>query len=130
MGFARLAILSSILFAGCALPEEPRQADAIAIVWGGVYGQTIDPPAIDWMVNCIGPNNEPGVMSGGVCVGGVFHGWHIDLPWVGNYHDSAFAHELLHAKQAKQGIYDYEHTLPEWTTLLPEANDLLTNQGL
>jgi hypothetical protein len=130
MDSVRFAIVCSLL-AACApqLHQEPRQAEALQTVWEA-YGQEKTPPDIIWQQDCLGPHGEPGVRDGGVCVGGMFEGWVITLPWTGSYSSSAFAHELLHAKQALQGVYDSGHTLPEWQTLLPLANQRLEEKGL
>jgi hypothetical protein len=123
--------IAIIALSSCTTPVAfPDQAQAIQIVWYTTYFQTVNPPTIDWYTDCAGPHDEPGVALNGTCVGGVFEGWNIALPWVGTYHESQLAHELLHAKQALEGVYDTDHVTPEWQTLLPLANINLINAEL
>lgn len=132
MGFVRLAIFCSVL-AGCSAPPVvmPGQDTANAIVWRSVYHQTHGLPVEHWDNNCLGPHGEQGLLYDGTCLGGTYGlGWEIDVAWTGKFSASAFAHELLHAKQALVGIYNYNHDDAEWMFELPAANAALMEAGL
>lgn len=130
----RVVGLCAVL-AGCvaqpALPEQPGQPEATALVWQQVFGATLAPPPVEWREDtCPGREQGPAaVVYGGACYAGLY------LPdgtalvaWRGTFSASAFAHELMHAWQYVRGIEDADHDREEWE-LVKEANGLLADAG-
>lgn len=138
----------ALLLASCAAlglttsKREPHPGldKAVPIVWAS-YGRTDKPPAITVIegkdLSCVDPNSgTPGfpvlLPSGWDCRNGyTVSPWACSVSWTGwPWSQTALAHELLHAAQARRGIVDPYHREPEWQTLVPAANDLLRAQGL
>jgi hypothetical protein len=130
----------------------PEQERLIQIVWYGVYGNTREPPVIQWRrqnsLNCqsTGPTqNNVGFFVdkwyGGpvsdYCVVGAY--WpslcmaQIALPDGVPYHQGAFAHEMWHATLDARGLdSDPYHKDPGFMIggIVDEANNILAAEGL
>lgn len=152
-----LVLLASLLI-GCGANYDriPGQDLATQLVWVDTYGQTGSPPPIEWVtqpgLNCApdGNGKNMGFYRGrwlydpemsGQCVAGVFWtGWFITqvaIPDGFKIHETAFAHELLHAAMDNANQYDPEHLDPAWGisegrgyNLLDLAQDKLKENGL
>jgi hypothetical protein len=133
-------ILVLLFLAGCTgYEKKPNQDRAVSIVWNGMYGETRDPPQIEWREDFCNPKypDIAGVSYEGVCYAGLTFDYYLSMvAWRGNFsgyglpRGMAFSHELLHAHQALDGIYDPNHLLPVWTTLVPAADKALADDGL
>jgi len=137
-------LLGALLLSGCVhfkksiaptgIQYLDNQAKAEQIVWYQYYKMTIKPPVIEWRNDKCPDHPDSGALiyQDGTCYYGLFYGnlWKIYLAWRGSFSKSAYAHELLHAYLNSKGIYDPDHTRPEWNTMIPEANKLLENAGL
>ena len=115
---------------GCGA-DRPGQIDAHRLVWSEVYAA--DPmgsaPPIEWREDECG-GALAGVRYDGQCYAGLY------LPndralvaWRGTFHESAFAHELMHALQYLHGVEDPAHLRPEWSAVA-KANEKLLAAGL
>jgi hypothetical protein len=130
------------LLAGCSVGDPiplPGQAEAVALIWTGVYGETREPPPIYWRRDiCGAPNgNYPPLpwcsfyTPQGIHVAGAQYDspWHLEIgaPYGdgGRISNTSLAHELLHAS-----IGDGDHLRPEWGDLLDEASAQLVAHGL
>lgn len=119
---------------------KPRQAEAMDLVWFGVYTKNIDPPLVNWVEG--GRLNCPGGMSfmstDGTCAFGEFTDWNytIHVAWLPGqkFSDVSFAHELCHAKAwAETSDSDGGHTGPCFVGLsshVAAAQDALLGAGL
>lgn len=132
-----------LFLAGCFSAEQvgrPRQAEAIELVWQAVYAETVAPPLIEWREDFCNPAHpeKAGVATDGLCLSGrTFSVDYCLIAWRGSFADSSFTHELMHARQLQDDIWDDTHSLPEWGQmfahprgLLDEAQDVLTQHGL
>lgn len=119
----RLALIL-MLMAGCGYYEQPRQAEAVTLVWS-LYPKSGDPPPIEWRDD--GCGELPAISAYGACLAGVYYpGDHAVVAWRGSYAASAFAHELMHANQWQRGTDDFAHSSPDWR-LVPLANEKLAS---
>lgn len=118
----------------------PGLTDAVSIVWAA-YGRTDRPPSIRVVegegLTCMDPeSNTPGfpvlLTTGWACKNGyTITPWVCSVSWSGwPWSQTALAHELFHAAQARHGIVDPQHKRPEWLDAVPAANDLLRARGL
>jgi hypothetical protein len=137
------ALLLVLLFAALALvggcdpsfPERAGQDEATRITWRATFGSTADPPGIDWReVDCTSTLGQLGITDRwtGGCVGGLFYQDPdvVEVPWLGSFHESAFAHELMHALQALRGVRDPDHLVREDWAKVAAANEALKAVGL
>lgn len=91
---------------------QPCQAQAVDLVWRGVYGRTDRPPDIWWVPraaqNCgtPKPNGARGFRNAeGICVGG--SSWRDGMNLVdydGTWQATGLAHEAIHVAQARDGL--------------------------
>lgn len=110
--------------------QKPRQAEAVALVWGVYPMVQASPPPIEWREDRCGDKTKAGVRYRGECYSGLyFPGGRAMIAWRGSYTVSAFAHELLHANQWGRGWEDPNHLSTEWG-LVQEANELLVMMGI
>jgi len=126
----RLASLAPLLaLAGCGFPTQPEQSRAEEVVWRGTFAAPDAPPPIEWRQDeCGGP--LAGARYEGQCYAGLYlRGDRALVAWRGSFHQSAYAHELMHALQWSRGIEDPQHLRPEWT-LVDAANRALDGDGL
>lgn len=118
------------------------QEDAIDIVWNQIFGMKGSPPKIIWVekpdltCNKNGSFWNPLSGSGDECVNGLFFPFAVMIAWPrgSKFSNTAFCHELLHARQwvLKQEV-DVGHTSPEWKDpngVLYEAIGRLKDSGL
>lgn len=137
--------LAFLLFLGCATVGEVRHMDgqeqAVYVIWKEVYGRNDRPPLIRWMTGkqlvCTDPTSgKPGFWipnSSGPweCREGLTMS---PLECMVAYHgettfsETALAHELMHVKQARELVFDSEHTRPEWS-LVAVANQAVLEAG-
>ncbi len=111
---------------------------AEAITWQA-YGRTDTPPTVRIVdadqLTCVDPNSGSAgfpvvLIDGCACREGyTVSPWSVSVAQRMPWSSSALPHELLHAAQARRGIVDPEHKLPEWTTDVPRARELLREQG-
>jgi hypothetical protein len=118
--------------------EMPCQQGAELVVWTDVYGRTDKPPAVRWVLeheqDCVDPTSGRGAFwfPGAGCHEGLtLSPYEVTVSWHdGDTYDfSAFAHELLHAAQWRQGIWDPQHVRPEWD-LVPAAKEALASSDI
>jgi hypothetical protein len=117
-----------------------RDAEAVDLVWRGVYGRTSEAPILYWLtgadLDCKGPSGTPGfAVWGAGCVAGVAHYQSVVVAWWPGLalHDTALAHELLHAALLHDSDDDPTHRRPElWDKggLLERANGALSAAGM
>lgn len=138
----RCVLVLVAVLGGCAQGDPapiPGQADAVRVIWNGVYGETKASPPIYWRRDsCSEPNGIYGVtpwctfMDGNERVAGLesgSNGYYVEVgaPSPGfTFSDTALAHELLHA--ALGG--DYDHTSPMWGYAVADAAAALKASGL
>lgn len=154
--FAVLWFMAGVMLVwcvGCAtggpLPT-PQLRDgseaAVHVVWVEVYGRADRPPVVHWVqgkdLSCTDPNsNLPGfpvpLMEHGEPTVECRNGLTLTpgacyVAWAGvtSFSETALAHELLHVLQLRKGIIDPNHDRPEWSTLVPAANEALVKAGL
>lgn len=122
---------------GCPEPDAGLR-DAQIIVWDETYQATCCPPEVEFVTEmCVTPSNStvlafPCPAAGGCCEG--LYDENTGLATVEQIpgqplHETAYAHELLHAAQWCRGVLDPGHTSDEWKTLLPAANQRLQAAG-
>ncbi len=146
----RWLILALLIATGCvATDPTPRhgQAEAIQLIWREAYGETTDPPVIEWVTtpNCRWgagtsiPDGWPGFLNGPQqCVTGVYYSSSDTVRLIPGdmFPDqqaisfSSFAHELMHAHQQRQGIDDTNHQRTGDWVRATSANKLLVDRGL
>jgi hypothetical protein len=129
--------LALALLAGCsaAPPADetpmPGQAQALAIVWQGAFQADQAPPPIAWSELRVDAGAATAVEYDGRIYSGVYTADGVAMvAWRGSFHASAFAHELMHAWQADQGIVDPLHQRREDWQRVDAANDALVQAGL
>jgi hypothetical protein len=129
--FAAGCILG-IAFAGCAWLgmrgqafQVPDEAQAVWITWHDVYHRNDRPPRIRWVtgdaLNCTQhPSGISGFKTAVGCRGGftlspleVSVALHPDEP----LSDTPLAHELMHALEAREGVFDPDHSTPQFRSL-------------
>ncbi len=115
----RLALLVTLL-TGCAagsFDRLPRQAEAEAIVWHGLYGEEGDAPSVEWF-------EDDGSTFGGCALAG----WKVrvmrsdsissenDGPWITRqFSGTRFAHEMMHIHTFNRtGDIDAAHWRGDW----------------
>lgn len=142
-------------YTGSVPPGEqlPGQAEATAIAWHQVYQQDDAPPPIAWyrddcpLKTLDGMWHHFGIRSE-CCDRGTYDDASgvisLGAPGEAETTDpaavhfefsrfisaSAFAHELMHARQARHGISDGDHLRREWFDIVPAANAALREAGL
>jgi hypothetical protein len=115
-----------------SFPQQPNQAQAAQIVWQQIFAAPAEPPLVEWHEDvCPGHQQGPAaVLWQEQCFAGLtLDGDLSRVAWRGSFSQSAFAHELLHALQARRGVFDPGHTLPDWANV-PIANHALEAAGL
>ena len=115
----------------------PGQAEALAVVWVQAF-QCVDapPPITWWTTSCpaaaggVKPGKPTAVYLDGKCYDGLSYGWGSDVAWRGSFSKSAFAHELMHDAQGREGIIDPNHQRSDDWAKVDVANAMLADQGL
>ena len=126
----------TLLAAGCGAqgPDEtpmPGQAQALAIVWSQTFGADAAPPPIAWSELHVDAGSATAVEYDGQIYAGVFTPDGVAMiAWRGTFHESAFAHELMHGLQADRGESDPGHKRDKDWKLVKKANDALEDAGL
>jgi len=134
-------MLIVLVLAGCGgapidLTPKPNQDHAVEIIWG-YLGAKSSLPEISWrpMTSC--PNGEPGLGfddGEGKCVAGLYNysGGFAIIMWMNtSFHETALAHELIHAWQFKdKGIADSTHSIVADWHQVPGINYNLQDFGL
>lgn len=119
-------------------PAREGQEVAAQIIWHDAYGREDAPPTIHWVegtaLNCT-VNDKAGFQTPVGCR----EGWTmtpvtVSVAWRPDdfFSTTALAHEMQHAKQARRGILDPDHTRPEWQQggEVEQANVRLQAQGM
>lgn len=135
---ARVALGLGLAFvaAGCGTPPSdeapmPGQDQAVAIVWRGAFGATQDPPPIAWSELHVDAGKATAVEYDGQIYSGIFTPDGVAMvAWRGSFHDSAFAHELMHALQAYENVDDPQHKRDKDWKQVKKANEALEDAGL
>ena len=117
-------------------PDETWQADATLVVWQITYGiHDEDAPDVVWFhttCDTMPVDGRTAINYKGMCYSGLF--WDRDylaeVAWRGNFATSAFAHELMHARQFLLGYSDPDHTVDADWALAEDAKDALIERGL
>lgn len=116
--------------------DRPGEKAAMAIVWVGTYERSEPPPQVlyveDADLNCTSPHGKRGIQLGAECVGGYTNSaQQIVLGWVSGmkFSTSGFAHELTHAAELLDGIWDPDHT-GGFHAHVADANARLAAAGL
>jgi hypothetical protein len=141
--FAALgALVALAMCSGCAAEDRDRQAEALDVVWRQAYERTDPPPPIVWVprdyLSCTDPvSGDPGFPVwiadvGFTCRGGLFIGLVVLAEDPAPLSALPFAHELLHAAQARDFAFDPKHEGPAWQPggKLERAVMLLEGAGL
>lgn len=131
---------------GCANPvgtfEFRRgQEQAVKTIWEDVFGETGDPPPIEWREpECKDWGNVPGVWSYNIATGQTFchRGFHwltggvvVVQEWAAKYSNWVdLTHELMHAhaEHALHGDCDPLHNRMDWSQVF-DAYHLLAEDG-
>jgi hypothetical protein len=113
------------------IADRPGLAEATAAVWSG-YGRQDAPPAVRVVegaeLSCTDPvSGKPGFpvllpsdsgMGAPVTAcreGFTFLPTEVMVAWTGQpWSRTSLAHELMHARQAREGVIDSHHRRPEW----------------
>jgi hypothetical protein len=135
---ARLAVGFGLALsaAGCGAqtPQEtpmPGQDQALAIVWRGAFNAAQDPPPVSWSELHVDGGSKTAVEYDGHVYSGIFTDDGVAMvAWRGSFHDSAFAHELMHALQSYEDVIDPDHKRDKDWKLVKKANDALEDAGL
>lgn len=138
---AWLSIL--LVFAGCSgcTPgfEVRGQAQAEAIVWYGIYGQTEAPPRVEWItegLTCADGRGFPSPRQD-VCVAGLY--WsdtnvaQVALPFPDMpIYATAYVHEFYHAALHRSGTPDPNHVTLGWQSggVVEKAQNALMENDL
>ena len=127
------AVITALAFvgAGCGGVPMPEgvEARALAIVWDTVYAAPESPPIVEWREDDCG-GVDPGVRYGSRCYAGLYlRNDRALVAFRGPIHQSAYAHELMHALQWYRGIEDPDHVRAEWS-LVARANEALASDGM
>lgn len=130
----RQLLITFLLLIGCNGPEpQPRQDEALQLVWVNTYGQHDAPPTIYWWkTNCpYSTKDKTAVVYNNSCYSGLtFSGDYIEVAWRGSFYRSAFAHELMHALQLRRGYEDPDHEIKADWELEGVANVSLMSNNL
>lgn len=132
----RLDVLLALLLSACdsigigagSIVQQPRQTEAVALVWHDVYGQDRRPPAVRWVegadLNCRRaewPIDQRGfLLAGSVCVAGFTWSWgevSVAIQPGDHFYQIGLAHEFLHAAKFGHGSPDAFHEGDEWLPL-------------
>lgn len=136
---------------GCATvgtgpaPQKPGLSEAVALVWN-FYGRTDPPPKVRVLegaaLSCTDPNSgaegfpvilgaEDGAPRVDCREGYTVLPTEVMVAWTGKkpWSQTAMAHELMHARQFREGIIDPKHERPEWQEVA-RANAKLEAAGL
>lgn len=122
---------------GSVTAEMPGQGVALQIVWAGEYGRRDAPPELRYVLEpnlpCLDPNSgRPGWKTLVGCREGYTpDAWHVSIAWHrgDRFSTTTFAHELLHAALAREGIVDPFHKSGVWG-MVDTANLKLEAAGL
>jgi len=131
-------IVAALGFAACSAPPEmPGQTEAVELVWKQAYGCTDQAPQLTWwMTSCpaaaggVHPGKPTAVYLDGKCYDGLSYVWGSDVAWRGSFSKSAFAHELMHDAQGREGITDPDHQRAADWAKVTVANSMLDAAGL
>lgn len=139
---ATLALLAVGFLQGCGRQPcvDQRAGECLAgdVVWVDTYGASDLPrPHVIWECDprCPGYPQACGFWSwwGDGCIGGTYFAVS-NTAYVNNYPEiwsTTFSHELLHALlNFRYGFSDRWHQRPEWSILVPLANQRLQDSGL
>lgn len=127
-------LISASFFTGCAVTKsrlrpstssdpKPRQDEAIELVWHKVFKMNGPPPIIIWVerhdLDCNNGNSFYNPLSRyeDRCVNGLFFPFAIMVAWPNKakFSDTAFVHELVHAKMwVTDKKVDMEHLDTVW----------------
>jgi hypothetical protein len=128
--------------------ERPGLREATAFIWGA-YGRKDAPPAVRVVegaeLSCTDPNSgKPGFSviledpsHAGRFISSCREGFtflptEVSVAWTGqSWSRTSLAHELMHARQAREGVIDSGHTRPEWKPggEVDQVNALLAETG-
>lgn len=141
-----VSCLAALLLASCATvapfiptptPVREGQEKAAWIIWRSFLRED-PPPTVRWVegagLNCT-INGGGGFQTPVGCRQGfTWTPFNVTVAWRDGdeFSTTAMAHEYEHAKQARQGIVDPEHTRPEWLPggEVDHANTALQAEGL
>lgn len=119
-------------------PAREGQEQAAWIVWHS-YGREDTPPAIRWVegakLSCTASTGRPGFATPVGCREGfTWTPFLCAVAWRQDdfFSTTALAHEMAHARDARIGILDPNHTRPEWQPggEVDRANGKLQEAGL
>lgn len=135
----------AVFLVGCGdnveFVTKPRQAEAVALVWGAQYGMATGAPSVYWVEgaeqNCM-DGNRPGFLTSSLgCRGGLArsNAGVIQVVWVDgdSFHVTYMAHEMCHLRsQIETGDGDGDHLGPCFTTggYVDRANATLSALGM
>ncbi len=127
----RALVVAALFILGCgpSFPARPGQDRALAITWTQTFAADFAAPPIDWREDVCDAGAPTAVVEDGHCYAGLFSDGVAHVAWRGSFHQSAFAHELMHALQGDHGIFDPMHVrTADWNTV-GEANQRLIAAG-
>lgn len=140
-------VIAALLVTGCSLrlPDgdatpHARQVEAVALVWYGVYGRSDEPPGILWVtgdeLNCDTANGDrPGFRVLTSCnLGLTLSPRLMRIAWTEGqaFHQVPMAHEMIHAYQYREGVFDPFHHGAIWADggIIKEAIQALADRGM
>lgn len=120
-----------------SLPRKPHQAEAMALVWGEIYGMANHhAPPIQWIegagLDCPGGRGWIGNDPNSCVYGFTFETGFVQVAWWSDtIHRTAFSHELCHRKDQVLGIAEGadDHSSQCFTTEVWSAQRALVDRG-
>jgi hypothetical protein len=118
-----LLLILPLLGSACTAvrQEHGRQSEALRFVWSEQFQRHDEPPVLVWREDQC-PSSDSGrtaVLYRDMCYSGLkFDGSYVEVAWRGKFYLSAFTHELMHARQCRDGYQDPDHLRTiDWKTV-------------